>query len=203
MSKIQIDWSNLTLEDKIAIDNVTNSDLDETNRIKSYIYILFNKEIDDIPLKELDNYLRALNFLNEPLPLGDLKKKYVINGTTYVRTKDINTLTSGQYLDYINYISAKNVEYNKLISTILIPEGHKYCDGYDTDKVFEDMLQINVVDLNTIANFLERQSLKCIKNSVNCSILNIWKTKGLTLKQKIQMTRTIDRGLKLMERSTI
>lgn len=203
MSKEQkLSWFDVDYETKEAIDNTINSDLSEELKIKSFVDILFNININDIPFTKIPDYISQLDFLSTPIPSEDIKKSYTINGHKYKLFRDINKLTAGQYLDYMNYLKAPHIEYNKLVSTLLIPDGHKYLDGYDIDEVHNDLMHINVVDLNSISNFLVRQSQKFIKNSVNYSILTIWKTKGLTLKQKARLTNLAEKAMKLTELST-
>lgn len=199
----QITWFDVDYETKEAIDNTINSELSEELKIKSFVDILFGVNINDVPYTKIPEYISQLQFLSNKIPVEDVKKTYIINGHKYKMTHNVNKLTAGQYLDYMNYLKAPHIEYNKLLSTLLIPEGHKYLDGYEIEEVHEDLMHINVVDLNSISNFLMRQSLKCIKNSVNYSILTIWKTKGLTLKQKARLTRLAEKATKLMEHSII
>lgn len=199
----QISWYDIDYETKCAIDNTINAELSEELKIKAFVDILWHININDIPFTKIPYYIDQLKFLSDKIPVEDIKKTYVINGHNYKMTTNINKLNAGQYLDYQNYLKASPIEYNKLLSTLLIPDGHKYLTGYEIEDVHEDLMHINVVDLNSISNFLMRQSLKYIKHSVNSSILTIWQTKGLTLKQKARLTRMADKATHLMEHSII
>lgn len=200
---VDLSWYDIDYETKCAIDNVINADLGEELKIKAFIDILFGININEIPYTRIPYYIDQLKFLSDKIPVEDIKKTYTINGRVYKMTTNINKLTAGQYLDYMNYLKMTPIEYNKLLSTLLIPEGHKYLDGYEIEVVHDDLMKINVVDLNSISNFLMRQSLKYIKHSVNSSILTIWRTKSLTLKQKARLTRMAGKATKLMEHSII
>lgn len=197
----QISWNNIDYETKVGIDNLLESDLSEELKIKGLVTLIFDIDLNDIPINKLDYYISQLNFLSEKIPTREIQKFYTINGHNYKLFRDINKLTSGQYLDYQNYLKQPQIEYNKLLSVLLIPDGKKYLDGYDIEEVHEDLLHINVIDLNSISNFLLRQSLKFIKHSVNYSILKIWRTKGLTLKQKARLTNLAEKATNLMELS--
>lgn len=115
---------------------------------------------DDKPSKELrikhlifgDNEGSIL-FLNQEIPTVEYRKHYTLNGRKYYLSARYDRMTTSQFVDFTT--CGQNHE---KLSAVLIPQGHKYNDGYDIDLVKHDILSMKMTDYRAIANFLVRQS---------------------------------------------
>ena len=50
-----------------------------------------------------------------------------------------------------------------MLSIFLIPQGHKYNDGYDMDEVMDDLLCLSIPDALGVCNFFTQRCLKSIE----------------------------------------
>lgn len=70
-----------------------------------------------------------------------LKKSYILNGTEYKVSLDINEMSVAGYVDFQNYYG-EGIDKNnmaEILSCFLIPKGHKYNEGYDVAQVIDDI----------------------------------------------------------------
>lgn len=120
------------------------------------VNLIYNIDAEDLPVHKLKEY--SLNFLTEKIPNVKINKTYTLNGTVYNSNYDLTRVTTAQFIDYQNYSKEEHIEINKLLSVFMIPQGYdKYNDGYDIQKVQEDILEMRMDDLNTIGFFFNNQ----------------------------------------------
>ena len=154
---------------------------DETERIIEIVSVVFGEDVLDLPIAEFQSKVNQLKFLSEKLPEVSVKKKYVLNGTTYILDSDLSRMKASQYIDYTQLL--KEHDMSKLLSVFLIPEGHSYNEGYDLEEVFKDMNELSIVDANSISFLFKRQLLAFIVLFQHYSIKKIKKMK-ITKEQK-------------------
>lgn len=140
--------------------------LKQFNKIQSFLetpdkYTLFNiidvvYGVDSIhlPIGELPQY--DINFLKESVPKVKLRNKYTLNGTVYQSGIDLTEVKAGQFLDYQNYVK-DGAGYEKLLSVFFIPQGHEYNDGYDLKQAQEDLENLDIVTVTSLAFFFRAQ----------------------------------------------
>lgn len=151
-------WEGITLGQFMKLKEL-NVDKDCFEKTRDIYKIVFNKDIEEIPLIKLKDTVSNLKFLEEEIPSVEIKKFYLINDTRYDLSADITRINAGQYIDYSNYTKEpKDTDLRKVLSVVLIPHGRKYNDGYDMSKVIDDMNYISIKDANAIAFFLQKQS---------------------------------------------
>lgn len=157
---IKSSWNDITVQDMMDITFVLEDEDTEENKINGLICILTGKDFDyiaDLPLFTYKELVKRLQFLQtEPKP-NKLKKKYVINGTTYVQCADVTKVTTAQFIDYNNYINNKEKDISKLLSVMLIPKGHEYNKGYEIEDVQNDIKSMSYLDAMGISFFLQKQ----------------------------------------------
>lgn len=97
--------------------------LQNTSNFKEVVSILLSKDIDSIPLSELNSISEELSFLSTPP-----KPKMRDFQTRWKVTTSIDQMTAGQYIDYTNI---KDDDYTQLLSVLLIPRNKKYNEDYN------------------------------------------------------------------------
>lgn len=146
------DWKDITLEQFEKIQEALENYEDPLELIS----IIFKLEAENIPITELNGYLTQLEFLKKEIPTVSLKKTYTLNGRVYNSNCDLTKITTGQFIDYTNYLKA-NGKYNQFLSVFFIPEGCEYNTGYDMLQVQEDLKQLPIIIVKSACDFFTRQ----------------------------------------------
>lgn len=128
--------------------------LGESATLADLLRIVYNKDLREIPISEITSY--KLDFLKKPIPREPIKKSYTLNGTKYNATFELPSISTAQFFDFRNY--SKNNDFVGVLSCCLIPEGHEYNDGYDSDKVREDIESLPITRAQTISFFFWNQT---------------------------------------------
>lgn len=149
------DWDDITLEKFYKIQDVLSS-VDEytENNIKEIVYGI---DTSDMAISELGKY--DISFLEKELPLKNVKLKdtYVLNGRKYDSNINLTMIRTNQFIDFTAYTREKDIHYEKLLSVFMIPKGHNYNDGYDLTEVQDDILQMTIADVQSLAFFMMEQ----------------------------------------------
>lgn len=176
-------------------------DLSKTAVIIKYLCDLDQSEIDNLPL---DEFTSLANNLPDPTTdhtiykLSDWKgpkKTLVINGEEFEFSPNLTKFSLAQYIDF--QMSLGKVETNPeyLLSTILIPKGQKYNDGYSSEDHIRWIAENVSIGLsNQLVNFFIKRYLSSINRTVSYSkakmIAMSWgtrdKTKKAALKEAIK-----------------
>ena len=96
-------------------------------------------------------------------------------------------MTAGQFLDFKSLISADNIDKRlaRLMLCFMIPEGHKYNDGYDTEEMLDVIYKnMTVVEVTAYSNFFTLQLKAYADATLEYSVKQIKKDKKLTMEQK-------------------
>lgn len=147
------DWKDITLKQFYMIQDLLAEPDDYTTF--NLLDLLYGIDSVNMKLTEFSKYNNALNFLNEDVPTVNLKEKYEINGTIYNSNFNLTIVTAAQFIDYQNYI--KTNKFEDFLSVFFIPEGHTYNDGYDMNKVKEDLLSLDFPTVKSITFFFTLQ----------------------------------------------
>lgn len=121
------------------------------------IDLIYNTDCTALSVPDFTKkYKHSLDFLNEPIPNAKLLKHYTINNTEYDSNSDLTKVSAAQFIDFNNYMTgSKKLE--DLLSVFFIPKGHQYNDGYDLNKVKQDLLTLDVPTITSFAFFFEIQ----------------------------------------------
>lgn len=147
-----MNWKDITLSKYYQIVDIMAVQDDYTPL--NLIDLIYGINSGDINIWELSKY--DISFLKEPIPTGDMPKKLELNGHVYEFNRDLTQITAAQYVDFTNYTKDK-LKYEDVLSVFVIPNGHKYNDGYSMAVVKEDILSMNMVQIQSIAQFFFRQ----------------------------------------------
>ena len=147
------DWKDITLKKFYQIQDL----LEEPDEYTTFnlLDIIYDIDSASMTIQEIAKYNNALDFINKEVPVVNLKDKYEINGTVYNSNYNLSMVTAAQFVDYQNYI--KDNKWEDFLSVFFIPEGHKYNDGYDLNKVKEDLLQLDFPTVKSIGFFFTLQ----------------------------------------------
>lgn len=147
--------------------------------------------IENLPLSKFLQLGNAIKFLNEKPKRNVHKNEYILNGSAYVLTEDISKLTTAQFLDFQNYQKESPIDYCKILSCFLTPKGHSYNDGYDINKVFNDMGCMSVPDFIGLFFFLQIQSASLYLILVD-SLKREMKKMKISKEKKTQLTEQLE-----------
>lgn len=181
-------YNDLTLDKFYELKDIDTSE-GEIDTIVQAIAILADMDEDDVlnlPIAEFNELSKKLAFIHTtPTLMKKLPDKVVINGKRYVILKDATQMTAGQYIDYKSYAKDFESIYKNLaliLTTVIIPDGKKYGDGYDTVELAEEFKKnISIVMAMSISDFFFRQS-----QTYNKNILTYleWKMRKMMRKEK-------------------
>lgn len=152
------DWKDITLRQFNKIQEYLETPDDYTTL--NIIDIIYGEDSANLPISQyMQKYANALDFLLTPIPTVDLKTSYTLNGTIYDSNINLSTLTTAQFVDYQNYAKKSPILTNEILSVFIIPQNHSYNDGYDLEKVKNDILDMDMPTINTLAFFFKKSYL--------------------------------------------
>lgn len=188
-----MNWKQVKLKQFQQILEVENQKLDDTDRIAEIIKILFNvKNPLDLEILEFQKYVDEIKFIGTPIPNTKLVTQYTINGTMYSFKGNVFEINMSQLIDWRNYCKKTPLNYAEILSVFVIPQGHKYNDGYDMEKAIEDIGNITIPDAMTMFNFFV-SALQMSTNLLQDYLKNqIKKLKALQPKQQKQIEKMLE-----------
>lgn len=150
----KLNWYNVNLNQFILLQDVFKIE-DDTEKMISVAEIILGNDVTNLPLKEFNEQMKRLEFLKEEIPSVVPPKKFEINGKKYFMDCLLGNITTAQYLDFNNH--SNTGDFAKMLSVFVIPEGHKYNDGYDMLEVINDIGMLPIPIANSTAFFFGRQ----------------------------------------------
>lgn len=144
------------------IRKIMEKDIEDIDKQVELIACLADMPIDkvyNLPLTKYEDMVEKTSFLYEiPKPKANLPNKLIIGEWKYRIMKNVEKMTTGQYIDLQTYLkNDMGVAY--ILTTIIIPEGCEYNDGdYNIDDLQKDIYyNLNIEDALSIAFFLHRK----------------------------------------------
>ena len=95
--------------------------------------------MNTLKVSEANEWVNTLAFVNEKPKPAVAKQYYTLNGHKYKVSLNMQALTTGQYLDFQQLADKCREMPAEFLSVLLIPNGHKYNDGYDLEEVVRDI----------------------------------------------------------------
>lgn len=156
--------------------NKATDELTKTTTIIKYLYKLTEEESNSLSLGDFSKLFKEL-----PDPTKDhtdyklttwkgAKKTLLIAGEDFNFSPDLTKFSLAQYIDF--QMSLTKVETNPeiLLSTILIPKGYNYNDGYDSaDHIDWIRNNVSIGLSNQIVNFFLKRYLVSTSRTVSFS----------------------------------
>ena len=150
-----MNYKDITLEQYYKIIEIKASDdLDNTIQLAQ---VIFGEDVINLTPREFASKVKELDFLKEAIPdkVPD-SSVFNLNGTEYTADFDMTTMTTGQYIDFVNL--SKSGKLNEVLAVFFRPVGCSiYNEGYDMAKVIEDLKQLDVESANGAAFFFKSQ----------------------------------------------
>ena len=179
-------------------------DGDDEDRYWKILAILNDTTVEDImtrPLQEVTAMRENCEFLNEyPKKVGLSRHIYELGDTKYAFTDHIGSITLAQYVDYTN-TEDKPENMTELLAIMLVPDGHKYNDGYDVDKVKADIdAYLSVWDARAITGFFLGSFIRLVASQRRSlrKALRKARKEGLQTEEAERTLKDLDETLKSM-----
>ena len=185
------------------IKKIMEKDIDDIDKQVELIACLADIDIDKVynfPLTKYEELVEKASFLLElPKPKNNFPNKLSIGDRKYSIMKNVEKMTTGQYIDLQTYIK-NDMGIAYILTTIIIPEGCEYNDGkYNIDDLQKDIYNnFNIEDAISIAFFLRRKLQIIIESTLH--FLD-WKLKKMKKKMpqeqktKMEKVREMLKGL--------
>ena len=153
-------WKEMPIGVFMKINEINKSDYsddDKLFRIAAMLSGMDYEEFITLPLNESRDIIAKAGFMYEEPKAGKMKKTYVIGSRTYRVMRNMDDMTTAQYLNYQS-IADKPVDDTMadLMAIVLIPEGKTYGD-YDMQEATEEIkTYFNIEDALSVADFFTR-----------------------------------------------
>lgn len=141
-------YDKLTLGKWLELKDVDTEqeEIDVQVDILSILSDLTRDEVMTLPLTEYSKMVNESMFLaQEPPIITKLPKHITIDGKEFDIVQKVETISTGQYIDYQTYLKNNNIPL--ILTCFIIPKGHKYGEGYsleETSQLFKDFLPIGI-----------------------------------------------------------
>jgi hypothetical protein len=148
---------------------------------------LTEDEVLDLPIMEYKSLASKTKFLEKEYE-GKLQiaKSYGLNGMELIPVKDFNKITTAQYVDYQTFSKEGDMYLVQTLSTLLVPKGKKYNDGYDMDAVQQAIREnLSVADVLSLYAFFLTKWVKSIKDSQTYLDKEIKKIPNKEMREKL------------------
>ena len=198
-------WDNITGEKYYEILDILDSsreDIDKQVAICAVIEDIDEDEILSLPVAESAAKFSNLSFLNNfTLTKYENLRSVRIGDTQCNVVRNIGDINTSQFIDWQMFIKQPLREsYDKLLSIFLIPDGHKYNEGYDIASLQKDIrTQLSWPGVQSLLNFFLNRYLLSLEGTQLYLQRQIAKTKNEKLKEdlKQQLMTTLNTMRKL------
>lgn len=198
-------WDQINISQYLDIVQTLSEEKDDLKKLGRIVKIVYEEDLEDIPLNEMNNKLVEVEqLLNTPPQRNKIKKTYTINGKKF-RLTDVKNLSMAQFIDATSLLKTEDLDLvmNKLLSVFLIPEdADKYNQGYSLEEVQNDLWYISVQDSNGIAFFLVALLKKQYQRGLLYLIAQTLMTRGMKWKMKKETIKSLVMGWRAMDSLT-
>lgn len=194
-------YRKLTIAKYDEIKKIMEKDIEDIDKQVELIACLADMDVDavyNLPLTKYEQMVNSIEFLYElPKPKSNIPSKLVIGDYKYTIMKNVEKMTTGQYIDLQNYMkNDMGVAY--ILTTIIIPDGCTYDDGdYNIDDLQKDIYNnLNVEDALSIAFFLHRK----LQYTINATLTFLdWRLKRMEKKMNPEMKEKMKEARKKLK----
>lgn len=166
-------WDYLTTEQYFDIADICEDKSidDEIIRNARMVAIIEDTDEDTVMSENYEETIRKfakLNFLLDFKIIDNYSPKAItIGNTKYNVVNDFSKIQTNQFADAKCFIVKPFREiYDKLLSVFVVPDGHKYNDGYDIKVVQEDIKKLSFRQVQSLINFILRVYAKYVNSSL-------------------------------------
>lgn len=185
------DWKDVSINLFYQIKKIIDADLEETDRKIKLLALLMDEteeEFSGRKIGEVQELAEQLNFMQKDpfIKTNDVKTLF-INGAEYELKTKLEDYSVAQYVDFQNYIKDGQNNLARMLSTVIIPVGKKYNDGYDIEEVIQNIGDnLSIAHANYIMFFFTKKLVSSIK--VTRASL-VWLKKMMNWNKKMQMKK--------------
>ena len=191
MIKISDNYRNLPIGKYLEILELSQDEnVDALKQQVKTISILTGMTEDDVlalPIMQYKELARKTKFLENGYD-GKLQvaKSYGLAGMDLIPVKDFAKITTAQYIDFQNLSKEGDKYLVETLSTLLIPKGKKYMDGYEIEDVRQAIREnLSVADVLSLSAFFLTKFVKSIKDFQTYSIREIQKIPNREMREKL------------------
>lgn len=164
-------WSELPVAKLQEIRSVSINIEDEDTKVLTIAGILADKtyrEMLELPLNETTELIRNTRFLYTESKPKKISSVYRLNGTKYRIMKNMNDITTAQFIDYQALAKDSGERMAEFLSIFFIPVGCKYNDGnYDREKVVDDInYYLSAEEALGISSFFTVRCVRLIRRTL-------------------------------------
>lgn len=160
-------WKDFSIKDFYILNDIYREDIDEEDKVIKIISLLSDTHeeiIRCLPMHVFNRLLNDTSFIHQPMPEVKVDKRFKWNDTKYDIYISPNKFAVAQYLDLTAYLK-HDAKFHEIISSILVPKGHKYGEGYDVHELQEKILnEMDIATAKSIVNFWSAHLQKYIKD---------------------------------------
>lgn len=167
-----------------------DADIDALEQQVKTIAILTDISEDEVlslPIMEYRELAAKTKYLEKKYD-GNMvvAKSYKVAGFELIPVKDISKITTAQYVDYQTFSNEGEERIVETLSTLLVPKGKKYNDGYDIIEVQQAIREnLSVADVLALSAFFLTKWVKSIKDFQTYSIKEIQKISDKQMREKL------------------
>ena len=166
MIKIIDNYRNLPIGKYLEILELSQDEnvdaLEQQVKTISILTGLTEQDVMNLPIMEYSELAGKTKFLEKQYD-GKLQvaKSYGLGGYELIPVKDFTKITTAQYVDYQTFSKEGDKYIVESLSTLLIPKGKKYNDGYDIADVHKAIREnLSVADVLSLSAFFLTKFVK-------------------------------------------
>ncbi len=191
----KLNWYDITLSQFKELKAVLEIE-DDLEKIISLAELVLGDSVTELPLQEFNEQIKRLEFLKSEIPTSVPPKHIEVKGKKYDVTSLLGNISTAQYIDFMKY--AEDNDTAKMLSVFVVPEGHKYNDGYDIFEVIKDMEDLPIPVANSITSFFTAQLARFIEIFRSSSIKKVKRSKTLSKEEKMRIIKLIQNSVDLV-----
>lgn len=198
-----MNWNDVTIKNFYRLKRVLDMPEDE-DKVYRIVGALNGKSLEAVlsmNIRDVEKMIKDADFVNRKPRARMAQRKYIINGTTYLPTYDMTNITTAQYIDFQAKAPFSETDMAGFLAVLMIPEGHKYNDGYDMNKVLDDMGCLGVEDamgLSAFFFFLYKALMKQAERSLRRMLRKAQK-KGEMTKEQVEAVQKAMSAIELLD----
>lgn len=148
--------------------------------------ILTGLDIDnvlDLSLFDYERLAAKAMFVYRPIPKRPVGIRHLtIDGRKFDVQTDFSKVTTAQYMDFTNYFRDPKKYYSNILSTFIIPQGHRYNEGYEASEVAELFNEkLSIADADNACFFFASWSMNSMR-----LILTLYQRRAKKMMRKIK-----------------
>lgn len=191
MIKIIDNYRNLPIGKYLEILELSQDEnVDALEQQVKTISILTGLTEDDVlslPIAQYKELAGKTKFLENGYD-GKLQvaKSYGLGGVELIPVKDFAKITTAQYVDFQTFSKEGDRCLVETLSTLMIPKGKKYNDGYEIADIQRAIREnLSVADVLSLSAFFLTKFVKSIKDFQTYSIREIQKIPNREMRQRL------------------